>query len=294
MLYKIVELFNESHGIKINEYDLIVLIDHECKEMQHECGWLEEGICLDLLKAFENWYYTSDDKNGKVILNLICNSSLTRGCLNVITKSLIENRTGVLRKIFTEAGVKCGVAHSHIITNQQAYNNFIDRNGIDLKQFLDNVYKTGMLEKDSFVDWCAEHQDYDEGDMETAQSRWYAEQCMAYESALDTDFGTMLDCVGHMVTEVLSMISAVIVHNCYVLSENMFYRNILTDIAMERLKELRSEMGSKLTMEGNKLLDAYITREFVAHFMAFQFIDYEQMLLRSYDGRIKIKISDIF
>ena len=293
-MYRIIELFNESHGIKINEYELITLIEHNKTEMNYEGGWLEEEVCIEYLRAFENWYYTSDDKNGKTILNLICNSSLTRACLQVISNGLLEHRIGILRKIFTEASVKCGVAHSHIITNQQAYNSFVDRNGIDLKQFLENTYKNGMLEKDSFVDWCAEHQDYDEGDMETAQSRWYAEQCTAYESALDADFGVMLDCTGHMVTEVLSMICATIIQNCYVLSENMFYRNILTDVAMNCLNKLKPEMSARLTVEGMRMLDAYITREFVAHFMAFQFIDYETVVLRNYDSRVRLKMSDIF
>ena len=289
-MYRIIELFNESHGIKINEYELITLIETDGKGNDI----LDESDCVRYLSAFESWYYTSDDKNGKTILNLICNSGLTRRCLQVISDDLIEHRIGLLRKIFTEASVKCGVAHSHIISNQQSYNSFVDRNGIDLKQFLDNVYKNGMLEKDSFVDWCAEHQDYDEGDMDAAQSRWYAEQCIAYESALDTDFGVMLDCIGHMVTEVLSMICATIIQNCYVLSENMFYRNILTDVAMNCLKSLRHEMDSRLTVEGVRMLDAYITREFVAHFMAFQFVDYETLVLRNYDNRVRLKMSDIF
>ena len=289
-MYRIIELFNESHGIKINEYELITLIETDGKGNDI----LDESDCVQYLSAFERWYYTSDDKNGKTILNLICNSGLTRRCLQVISDDLIEHRIGLLRKIFTEASVKCGVAHSHIISNQQSYNSFVDRNGIDLKQFLDNVYKNGMLEKDSFVDWCAEHQDYDEGDMDAAQSRWYAEQCIAYESALDTDFGVMLDCIGHMVTEVLSMICATIIQNCYVLSENMFYRNILTDVAMNCLKSLRHEMDSRLTVEGVRMLDAYITREFVAHFMAFQFVDYETLVLRNYDNRVRLKMSDIF
>ena len=293
-MYKIIELFNESHGIKINEYDLITLIETEGKKTQYDKDGLDEEICANFLNAFERWYYTSDDKNGKTILNLICNSSLTRTCLTVISDALIDHRIGLLRKIFTEASVKCGVAHSHIISNQQEYNSFVDRNGIDLKQFLDNVYKNGMLEKDSFVDWCIEHQDYDEGDMETAQGRWYAEQCMAYESALDTDFGVMLDCTGHMVTEVLSMICASIIQNCYVLSENMFYRNILTDVAMRCLNRIKPEMTSRSTMEGCKMLDAYITREFVAHFMAFQFVDYETLVLRNYDNRVRLKMNDIF
>lgn len=282
---RVIELFNDSHNIKIDEFSLITAMQE---------AEFEETLCAEYLSSFEKWYYTSSDSNGKSVLNLTCNSHLTRRCIKELSDNLISSRVSLLRKTFTEASTKCGIAHSNVINNQQAYNSFVDKTGIDLKQFLDNIHKNGMIERDSYIDWCLEHQDYDEGDTESAQSRWYAEQCMAYESALDHDFNVMLDCVGHMVTEVLSMFSASIVQYCYVLSENMFYRNILTDVAMDCLSKLRSEMESRLTMEGVSILRMYATREFVAHFLAFTFIDYEQQLLRGYEGRIKIKMSDIF
>lgn len=281
----IINLFNDSHGIKISEMDLITAMQ----------GFeFDEELCLDYLKAFEKWYYTSDDTNGKVILNLVANSSLTKKSVKYLAEDLIETRIGLLRKIFTEAALKSSIFHSSIITEQMAYNKFIDATGLDLKQFLSNVSKNGMLERDSYVDWCLTHADYDEGDAVTAQGRWYAEQCANYESALDHDFNSMLDCVGHMVTEVLSLVTAVIVHNCYVLSENMFYRNVLTDVATDILEKLKPEMTSKLTDEGVKMLKLYMRREYVAHFMAFNFIDYEQQLLHNYDYRLNIKMSDIF
>ena len=281
----VIELFNDSHNIKISEVDLMtVLLDAE----------FDKTLCVDYLTAFERWYYTSEDKNGKAVLNLISNSTMTRMSVKLLGEELFTHRIMLLRRTFTEASVKCGVAHSSIISTQQAYNIFVDRNGIDLKQFLTNVYKNGMLEKDSYIDWCLEHQDYDEGDTEAAQGRWYAEQCMAYESTLDHEFGVMLDCVGHMVTEVLSMLCAAIIQYCYVLSENMFYRNLLTDVALECLEALRPEMEARLTVEGVVLLNHHCRKEFVSHFMAFNFIDYEQQLLHSYDGRIRLKMSDVF
>lgn len=282
---RIINLFDDSHGIKISEMDLITCI---------QSVEFDEDLCLDYLKSFEKWYYTSEDNNGKVILNLVANSSLTKRSVKYLAEDLLETRIGLLRKIFTEAALKSSIFHSSIITEQMAYNKFIDSTGLDLKQFLSNVTKNGMLEIDSYVDWCLTHADYDEGDAETAQGRWYAEQCANYESTLDHDFNSMLDCIGHMVTEVLSLFAAVIVHNCYVLSENMFYRSVLTEIAMGLLEKLKPEMASKLTDEGVKMLKLYMRREYVAHFMAFNFIDYEQQLLHNYDYRLNIKMSDIF
>ena len=282
---RVIELFDESHNIKINELDLITAMQDAI---------FEETLCVEYLVAFEKWYYTSEDKNGLTVLNLVCNSHITRDSIKAMADEILDRRISLLRRTFTEASVKCGVAHTSIINGQQAYNNFVDKTGVDLRQFLDNIHKTGMIEKDSYIDWCLEHQDYDEGDSETVQGRWYAEQCMAYESALDHDFNTMLDCVGHMVTEVLSLFTAVVIQNCYVLSENMFYRQILTDAAMGCLLKLKGEMSARLTLEGGTMLDMYMRREFVAHFMAFNFIDYEQQLLHNYDGRIRIKMSDVF
>lgn len=282
---RVIELFNDSHNIKIDEMSLI-------SAMQEST--FDESLCGAYLDAFEKWYYTSSESNGKTILNLTCNSGLTRHCIKSLAEGLFTHRISLLRRTFTEAATKCSIAHASIVNNQQEYNAFVDKNGLDLKQFLDNIHKNGMLERDSYIDWCLTHQNFDEGDSDISQGRWYAEECMAYESALDHDFNVMLDCIGHMVTEVLSLFSASVIQYCYVLSENMFYRSILTDVAMDCLSQLKGEMEARLTMEGVTILHMYTTRDFVAHFLAFQFIDYEQQLLRGYEGRLQIKMRDVF
>ena len=281
----VVNLFNDSHGIKINECDLISSLQN---------ATFDEILCVDYFQAFEKWYFTSSDDNGKIILNLMANSKLTKQCIETLGMEFIRGRMFLLNKIFTDVGMKCGIAHSRIISAQTDYRNFIDSTGLDLNQFITNAARNGILEMDTYADWCSTREDFDADTPQASQARWYSEQCAAYEDLLDTEFSNMLDYVSHAVTEILSMFSATVTHYCYVLSENLFWRNALTSSAMKCLAEVKPAIEAKLTMEGNRILDAYTTREFVAHFLAFTFVDYDTQLCHSYNDRINLKLKDIF
>lgn len=281
----VIGLFNDSHNIKINEYDLILALQN---------AEFDENLCVDYFQSFEKWYYTSSDDNGATILNLVANSALTKRCIETLGLEFIKGRMFLLNKTFTDVGMKCGIAHSRIITAQTEYRNFIDSTGLDLSQFINNAARNGILEMDTYADWCSTREDFDADTPQASQARWYSEQCAAYEDLLDTEFSNMLDYISHAVTEVLSMFSATVTHYCYVLSENMFWRNALTASAMKCLSHITPSIKDKLTMEGSRILGAYTSKDFVAHFLAFTFVDYDAQLCHSYNNRINLKLKDIF
>ena len=89
---RVIELFDESHNIKINVLDLITAKQDTI---------FEETLCVEYLVAFEKWYYTSEDKNGLTVLNLVCNSHITRGSIKAMGDEILDRRISLLRRTFT-------------------------------------------------------------------------------------------------------------------------------------------------------------------------------------------------